>query len=98
MVLAHLLRHCHSTLPLTVIGCHYLGIYMIILLSLLSFSVKMTVSSWARWRTENVGGGAGGCEPLRSHTGCTACATQRSQPSVRCPIAHTDSPPLPASR
>ena len=32
----------------TVVGCHSLGIYTVILLALLSFSVKMTVSpSWA---------------------------------------------------
>jgi hypothetical protein len=37
-------QHCHSTLPLTTIGCHSLGIYPVILLSLLSFSAKMTVS------------------------------------------------------
>ena len=43
-------RHCHSTLSLTVIGCHSLGIYIlvVVLLSLLSFSVKMTVLPWAR--------------------------------------------------
>jgi hypothetical protein len=37
-------RHCHSpqsTLPLSVIGCHPLGIYTVILLP---FSVKITVS------------------------------------------------------
>jgi hypothetical protein len=38
-------RHCHSTL--SVVGCHSLGICTVILLSLLSFSVKMTVSPWA---------------------------------------------------
>jgi hypothetical protein len=32
---------CRSTLPLTVIGRHSLGIYTVILLSLLSFSSKM---------------------------------------------------------
>jgi hypothetical protein len=37
-------RHCHSTLSLTVIGFHPLGIYIVILLSLLSFSVKMIAS------------------------------------------------------
>ena len=36
-------RHCHSTRSLVVIGCHPFGIYTVILLSLLSFSVKMTV-------------------------------------------------------
>jgi hypothetical protein len=36
--------HCHSTLTLTVIDCHSFRIYTLILLSLLSFSVKMTVS------------------------------------------------------
>jgi hypothetical protein len=35
---------CHSTLSLTVIACHSLGIYIPILLSLLSFSVKITAS------------------------------------------------------
>jgi hypothetical protein len=37
-------RHCHSALPLTVIDCHSLGIYTVILLSLLSFSVEVTLS------------------------------------------------------
>ena len=37
-------RHRHSTLTLTVIGCYSVGIHTLILLSLLSFSVKMTVS------------------------------------------------------
>ena len=32
-------RHCHSTLSLAAIGCHCLGIYTVILRSLLSFSV-----------------------------------------------------------
>ena len=41
-------RHCHSTRSLAVVECHSLGIYTLILLSLLSFSVKMTVSPWAR--------------------------------------------------
>jgi hypothetical protein len=41
-------RHCHSTLSMTVIHCHSLGIYILILLPLLSFSVKMTVSPVAR--------------------------------------------------
>jgi hypothetical protein len=35
-------RHCHSTLPLAVIGCHSFGIYIVILLSL-PCSIKMTV-------------------------------------------------------
>ena len=39
-------RPCHSTRSLTAIGCHclHVGIYTVILRSLLSFSVKMTVS------------------------------------------------------
>ena len=37
-------RYCHSTLSLTVIDCRSLGIHTVILRSLLSFSVKMTVS------------------------------------------------------
>jgi myosin-7 len=41
-------RHCHSTLSLSVIGCHSLGIYTVILLSLLSLSAKMTASPLAR--------------------------------------------------
>ena len=40
-------RPCHSTLSLTVTDCHSLGIYKVILLSLLSFSVEMTVSPLA---------------------------------------------------
>jgi hypothetical protein len=36
-------RHCHSILSLAAIGCHSLEIYTVILLSLLSFSAKMTV-------------------------------------------------------
>ena len=36
-------RHCHSTLSVTVIDCHSLGIYTVILHPLLLFSVKMTV-------------------------------------------------------
>jgi hypothetical protein len=43
-------RHCHSTQSSTAIDCHSSGIYTLILLSLRSFSVKMTVSSMARWR------------------------------------------------
>jgi hypothetical protein len=38
-------RHCHSALSLTVIDCHFLGIYTVVLLS---FSIKMTVSPRAR--------------------------------------------------
>ena len=41
-------RHCHSTLLLTAIDCHCLGIYIVILLSLRILSVKMTVSPRAR--------------------------------------------------
>jgi hypothetical protein len=42
-------RHCHSTLSLAVIDCHSLGIYILILLPLLSFlpKSKMTVSPLA---------------------------------------------------
>jgi hypothetical protein len=40
-------RHCHFTLSLTVIGCHSLAVYTVILLSLLSTSVKMTDSPMA---------------------------------------------------
>jgi hypothetical protein len=36
-------RHRHSALPLTVLDCHSLGIYTLILLPSLSFSVEMTV-------------------------------------------------------
>jgi hypothetical protein len=35
-------RCCHTP-ALTVIGCHCLGVYTVILLSLLSFLVRMTV-------------------------------------------------------
>ena len=42
--------HYRSTLPLTVIHCHSLGIYILTLLSLPPFSVKMTVSPRARQR------------------------------------------------
>jgi hypothetical protein len=41
-------RHCHSTLSWTVIDRHSLGIYTVILRSLLLCSDKMTVSPWAR--------------------------------------------------
>ena len=41
-------RHCHSTLSLNAIVCHSLGICTLILLSLLSFSVKMTASPSAK--------------------------------------------------
>ena len=41
---ASLGRHCHSTLSLAVVDCHSLGIYEIVMLPLLSFSAKMTVS------------------------------------------------------
>ena len=37
-------RHCHSARPLAVIDCHSVGIYTGVLLPLLSFSAKMTVS------------------------------------------------------
>ena len=36
-------RHCHSTLSLPVSGCHSLGNHILILLSLLSLSVKIIV-------------------------------------------------------
>jgi hypothetical protein len=38
-------RHYHPTLSVVGIGSHSLGIYAVTLLSLLSFSAKMTVSS-----------------------------------------------------
>jgi hypothetical protein len=41
-------RHCHSTLLLTAIGCHSVGIHTAILLPLLSLSAKMTASPMAR--------------------------------------------------
>jgi hypothetical protein len=41
-------RHCHSTLSWTVIDRYSLGIYTVILRSLLLCSDKMTVSPWAR--------------------------------------------------
>jgi hypothetical protein len=41
-------RHCHSTLSLTVIACHSLGIYPVSLLSWQSFSAEMKVSPTAR--------------------------------------------------
>jgi hypothetical protein len=44
-------RHCHSTLSLTGIDCPSLGVYTVILLSLLSFSVIMTVSGYRRRRS-----------------------------------------------
>ena len=62
-------RHCHSTLSLAVIICHSLGIYTVVLWSLLSFSVKMKVSPLARQvapggaRAERLGGD-GGVPPL----------------------------------
>ena len=37
-------RYCHSTLSLTGVDYHSLAIHTLILLSLLSFSAKMTVS------------------------------------------------------
>jgi hypothetical protein len=46
-ILPHTGRHCHSTLPLTVIHCHCLGVYTVILLPLLSLSVEITVSPLA---------------------------------------------------
>ena len=39
-------RHCHSTLPLTAIGCHSVGIHTLILLSLLSLSVEIQCRPW----------------------------------------------------
>ena len=40
-------RQCHSTLPLAAIDCHSLGvIYILILLSPLSFSVRMRRRPW----------------------------------------------------
>jgi hypothetical protein len=39
-------RHCHSTLSLPVIDCRSLGIYIRILLLLLSFFAKMTVPGY----------------------------------------------------
>jgi hypothetical protein len=40
-------KHCHSTLSLTVIGCHSLDMHTVTLQPLLPFSVKMTVSTTA---------------------------------------------------
>jgi hypothetical protein len=37
-------QHCHSTRSLTAIGCHVLGIHILILLPLLPLSVKMAAS------------------------------------------------------
>jgi hypothetical protein len=51
-------RRFHSTLSLAVIDCHSLGIYRLILLSLLSLSLKMTVSPLTigiLWRYECIG-------------------------------------------
>ena len=47
-------RHCHSTGSLAASDCHSLGTYILILLPLLSFSVKMTVSPSARPAAEVV--------------------------------------------
>jgi hypothetical protein len=44
-------RHCRSTLSLTEIDCHSLGIYTVVLLPLLSFSSNITASPMA-----NIGG------------------------------------------
>ena len=41
-------RRRHSTLSVSVIASHCLGIHTVVLLSLLSFSTKMTGSTWAR--------------------------------------------------
>jgi hypothetical protein len=38
-------RRCHSTMSLTVISCHSIGIYTVILLLLLSVSIKETMST-----------------------------------------------------
>jgi hypothetical protein len=48
-------RCCHSTLPLTAIGCHCLGIHTLILLSLLSLSATMIVPPWATYVQVNPG-------------------------------------------
>jgi hypothetical protein len=40
-------RHCHSILSLTVIDWHCLGMYTVVWLPLLSFSVEMAVSPLA---------------------------------------------------
>jgi hypothetical protein len=40
--------YCHSTLALAVIRCQSLRIYVVVLLPMLSFSVKMTASPVAR--------------------------------------------------
>jgi hypothetical protein len=68
-------RHGHSTLSLAAIDCHSLGIYTVILRSLLSFSVKMTSVApgycrwpWASWRR--------GC-PARPGGGGTPSRTRR---------------------
>jgi hypothetical protein len=55
-------RHCHSTLSSTVIDWHSVGIYTVVLLSLLSFSAKMYVYSirdspyqiYSGWRQKTV--------------------------------------------
>ena len=41
-------RHCHFTLSLAAVDCRSIGIYTVILLSLLSFFAEMTVSPVAR--------------------------------------------------
>jgi hypothetical protein len=48
-------RHCHSTLLLAVVDCHCLGIHTVVLLSLLPFSVKITVPPTARLGGERQG-------------------------------------------
>jgi hypothetical protein len=59
-------RHYHSTLPLAVVDCHCVGIYTLILLPLLSFSVKMTVPPRAGpGRAGPACRGERGPEPLR---------------------------------
>jgi hypothetical protein len=42
--------HCHSTPPLAVIGCHSLGVHILILLSLLSFRSTRQLSAVATHR------------------------------------------------
>jgi hypothetical protein len=60
-------RHCHSTRSLTAIDCHSLGIYTVVLLPLLPFSVEMKVSPRPVWSSarrrsgDRAAGDSGGC-------------------------------------
>jgi hypothetical protein len=78
-------RHGHSTLALTVIDCHSLGIQTLILLSLLSFPVKLTVLPWANRRR-----GRRSRRPNASRSRSRACCARATRSRTCTSSSRTD--------